>query len=97
VLSATSYLSGQTGCTPLNSSHSLEPRPEWLEIGITPEHMARMRARRRPFSDPRAGRLLSAIEVAFLLSRGEPISTTGLVRACYPFEHIFGENGGPPD
>ena len=52
--------------------------------------MARMRARRRPFSDPRAGRLLSAIEFAFLLSRGKPISTTELVRACYPMAHIFG-------
>jgi hypothetical protein len=41
--------------------------------------MARMRARRRSFSDRRAGRLLSAN------SRGEPISTTGLVRSCYPF------------
>jgi hypothetical protein len=59
-------------------------------IGRSPEHMARMRARRRPFSDPRAGRLLSAIEFAFVLSRGEPISTTGLVRSCYPAEHILG-------
>jgi hypothetical protein len=24
------------------------------------------------------------------LSRGEPISTTGLVRSCYPAEHILG-------
>jgi hypothetical protein len=59
-------------------------------IGRSPEHMARMRARGRPFSDPRAGRLLSAIEFAFVLSRGEPISTTGLVRSCYPAEHILG-------
>jgi len=39
----------------------------------------------------RTGRLLSAIEFAFVLSRGKPISTIGLVQACYPFEHIFGE------
>jgi len=39
--------------------------------------------------NPRTGRLLSAIEFAFLLSRGEPNSTTGLVRACYPVEHIL--------
>jgi hypothetical protein len=52
--------------------------------------MARMRAQRRPFTAPRAGRLLSAIEFAFFLSRGEPISTTELVRSCYPAEHIFG-------
>ena len=32
----------------------------------------------------------SAIEFAFVLSRGEPISTTGLVRSCYPAEHILG-------
>jgi hypothetical protein len=59
-------------------------------IGRSPEHMARMRARRRPFSDPRAGRLLSAIEFAFFLSRGEPISTTGLVKSCYPASYILG-------
>ena len=59
-------------------------------IGRPSEHMARMRARRQPFSAPRAGRLLSAIEFAFLLSHGEPISTTDLVRSCYPAEHIFG-------
>ena len=53
--------------------------------------MARMRARRRPFTAPRAGRLSSAIEFAFLLSRGEPISTTGLMRSCYPFQSIHGE------
>lgn len=55
------------------------------------EHMARMRARRRPFSEPRAGRVLSAIKFAFFLSGGEPISTSRLVRSCYPVAHIFGE------
>ena len=58
-------------------------------IGRSPEHMTRVRARRRPFSDPRAGRLLSAIEFAFVLSRGEPISTTGLLKSCYPVEHVL--------
>jgi hypothetical protein len=58
--------------------------------GIHPEHMEQMRARRRPFSDPRAGRLLSSIEFAFFLSGGEPISTTELVKSCYPAEHILG-------
>ena len=48
--------------------------------GIHPEHMEQMRARRRPFSDPRAGRLLSSIEFAFFLSRGKPILA----------EHILG-------
>src|SRR6516164_11628710 len=58
--------------------------------GRPPEHMARMRARRRPFTAPRAGRLLNAIQVAFLLSRGEAISTSRLVKSCYPVAHIFG-------
>ena len=58
--------------------------------GRPPEHMPRMRARRRPFTAPRAGRLLNAIQVAFLLSRGEVISTSRLVKSCYPVAHIFG-------
>jgi len=58
--------------------------------GRPPEHMARMRARRRPFTAPRAGRLLNAIQIAFLLSRGEAISTSRLVKSCYPVAHIFG-------
>jgi len=65
-------------------------RKPMTRIGRPFKHMARMRAPRRPFSDPRAGRLLSAIEFAFVLSRGEPISPTGLVRSCYPAEHILG-------
>ena len=35
-----------------------------------PEHIARMRARCRPFSDRRAGPLLSAVEFATCSSRG---------------------------
>jgi hypothetical protein len=58
---------------------------------MNPEHTARMRARRRPFSEPRAGRVLSAIKFAFFLSGEEPISTSRLVRSCYPVAHIFGE------
>ena len=33
---------------------------------------------------------MSTIDFAFLLGRGEPISTTELVRACDTFEQIFG-------
>ena len=54
--------------------------------GSPSEHMARMRARHRPFSDPRAGRLLSSIEFAFFLNRGEP-----MVKSCYPAAYILDE------
>jgi hypothetical protein len=49
------------------------------------EHMRRMRARRRPFTAPRAGRLLSQIEFATALPTSE------LVRCCFPVEHMWGE------
>jgi hypothetical protein len=73
---------------PIKSSTLRKPM---ARTGRSPGHMARVRARRRPFSDPRAGRLLSSIEFAFFLSRGEPISTTGLVKSCYPAAYILGE------
>jgi hypothetical protein len=60
-------------------------------VGRSSEHMARMRTRRGPFSGPRRGRLLRVIEFAFLLSRGQPMSTTELLRSCYPVPRIFGE------
>jgi hypothetical protein len=47
-------------------------------------HMQRMRAKRSPFTDPRDGRLFGQIRFAFILSRGEPLSTTKLLKACYP-------------
>jgi hypothetical protein len=65
------------------------------------EHMRRMRARRRPFTAPRAGRLLSQIEFAFFFAgiRGKPsakdlptaMPTSELVRCCFPVEHMWGE------
>src|SRR6516165_3309239 len=60
------------------------------------EHMRRMRARRRPFTAPRAGRLLSKIEFAFFFAgvRGKPdvaLPTSELVRCCFPVEHLWGE------
>ena len=53
--------------------------------------MARARARRAPFTDPRDGRLLSQIRFAFTLSRGKPLSTTDLLKYCHVAEHLWGE------
>jgi hypothetical protein len=53
--------------------------------------MARARAKRAPFTDPRDGRLLRQIRTAFTLSRGEPLSTPDLVKCCYVVEHLCGE------
>jgi hypothetical protein len=53
-------------------------------------HMARARAKRAPFTDPRDGRLFRQIRFAFTVSRGEPLSTTKLLKSCYPIEHLWG-------
>ena len=45
--------------------------------------MAKMRARRAPFTDPREGRLKRQIRWAFWWSRGEPLTTTELMKHCY--------------
>jgi len=45
--------------------------------------MAKMRARRAQFTDPRDGRLKKQIRWAFRLSGGEPLTTTELVERCY--------------
>src|SRR5262252_3356103 len=45
--------------------------------------MAKMRARRAPFTDARDGRLKKRIRWAFRLSGGEPLTTTELVKQCY--------------
>jgi hypothetical protein len=34
---------------------------------------------------------LSAIEFAFFVSHGEPLTTTKLMRACYAYEDILGK------
>ena len=39
-------------------------------------HLARARAKRAPFTDPRDGRLFRQIRFAFILSKGAPLSTT---------------------
>jgi hypothetical protein len=45
--------------------------------------MAKMRARRAPFTDARDGRLKSRIRRAFRLFDGRPLTTTELVKHCY--------------
>ena len=45
--------------------------------------MAKMRARRAPFADPRDGRLKKKIRWAFWWSGGKPLTTTELVKKCY--------------
>jgi hypothetical protein len=59
--------------------------------GRDARHMEMMRTRRAPFTDPRDGRLFRQIRFAFTLSRGEPLSTTNLLKPCYPVEHLWGE------
>ena len=54
-------------------------------------HLARARAKRAPFTDPRDGRLFRQIRFAFCLSRGRPLSTTDLLKYCYVIEHLWGE------
>ena len=52
-------------------------------------HMARARAKRAPFTDPRKGRLKEQIRFAFALSRGEPLTTGELLKKCYALHQIF--------
>jgi hypothetical protein len=47
--------------------------------------MAKMRARRAPFTDARDGRLKRKVRRAFLWSGGKPLTTTELVKQCYWF------------
>jgi hypothetical protein len=53
--------------------------------------MAKMRARRAPFTDARDGRLKKQIRWAFWLSRGEALTTTQLVKQCYWAVDLQGE------
>jgi hypothetical protein len=54
-------------------------------------HMARARAKRAPFTDARDGRIKSQIRFAFFLSRGQPLTTSQLLKSCYCTVPIFGE------
>ncbi len=53
--------------------------------------MAKMRARRAPFTDPRDGRLKKQIRWAFWWSQGEALTTTQLVKRCYWAVDLQGE------
>jgi hypothetical protein len=53
-------------------------------------HMAKARAKRAPFTDPRDGRLMRQIRFAFIFSRGNPLTTTDLLKSCYVVEHLWG-------
>jgi hypothetical protein len=53
--------------------------------------LAKMRARRAPFTEPRDGRLFRQIRFAFILSKGAPLSTTDLLKYCYVGEFILRE------
>jgi len=57
----------------------------------SPAHMAMVRSKRAPFTDAREGRLVSAIKWAFVMSRGEPLTTGDLLRRCYLWEWISRE------
>ena len=52
-------------------------------------HMARMRQRRRPYTEPRRGRLKEQINFAFAVSRGQPLTTGELVKYCYGVHRIL--------
>ena len=51
--------------------------------------MARMRQRRRPYTEPRRGRLKEQINFAFAVSRGQPLTTGELVKYCYGVQRIL--------
>ena len=53
--------------------------------------MAKMRARRAPFTDARDGRLKSQVRLAFWMSQGEPLTTTELMQRCYFILPSWGE------
>src|ERR1700722_20100974 len=51
-----------------------------------PEHMAKMKAARGPYSDPRDTYIARMIRYAFESSRGEPLSTGQLVKEIYGWQ-----------
>src|SRR5215472_17160013 len=51
-----------------------------------PEHMAKMKAARAPYSDPRDTHLASMIRYAFERSHGKPLSTGQLVEQIYGWQ-----------
>ena len=55
----------------------------WMRKPGDQARMAKMRARRAPFTDARDGRLKSQVRRAFRLFGGKPLTTTELVKHCY--------------
>jgi hypothetical protein len=55
-------------------------------------HMERMRAKRSPFSNARDGRVKRQVRWAFWMSRGGPLTTTQLLRHCYPVATLWGNS-----
>ena len=51
-----------------------------------PEHMAKMKAARGPYSDPRDTYIMRAIRWAFERSNGKPLSTGQLVEQIYGWQ-----------
>ena len=51
-----------------------------------PEHMAKMKAARGPYSDPRDTHIASMIRYAFERSDGKPVSTAQLVEEIYGWQ-----------
>jgi hypothetical protein len=51
-----------------------------------PEHMAKVKAARGPYSDPRDTYIARAIRYAFESSRGEPLSTGQLVKEIFGWQ-----------
>ena len=56
--------------------------------GRNAEQLAKIRARRGPLSDGRRGRLFRQVEFAFVVSKGEPLTTTEIIDYCYPAQRL---------
>jgi hypothetical protein len=56
--------------------------------GRTAEQLAEIRGRREPLSDARRGRLFRQIELAFIVSKGKPLTTAEVMDYCYPAQRL---------
>ena len=56
--------------------------------GRTADQLAEIRARRGPLSDVRRGRLFRQVEFAFVVSKGEPLTTAEVMDYCYPAQRL---------
>jgi hypothetical protein len=54
-------------------------------------HMERARAKRAPFANARDGRVKRQVRWAFWMSRGAPLTSTQLLRECYPMVFLTSE------